>query len=260
VSAGSAGIIVLERIFAMEYVSLFSANNSRWLAPLLAALAVHEVPLQVIPAPIANRLPAALGGLQPLGFSGALIEDPGYQTQAAGEIVRLEMEAREAGVVDAVKVQFGELQGNYLLPVVIKQAMEQSGFAGARVLWLGNPLPGLRDALRLAMKVHVMSENPVSGEAFLQQLSPRQRGYAVLDKPQAHALASQVDLIFYNGGSLPLSLLQPYHGLFALKEPQQDAYMAVDQVISPEYFRKLYLSQLLGWVTGLELPPEDFVE
>jgi len=244
----------------MDYVALFSGNGSRWIGPVLAALAVHEVPLQVIPAPIADRLEAALDGLQPLGFSGALIEDEGYQTAASNNISRLEVEAREAGKVDAVKVQFGELQGNYLLPATVKQAMEQSGFTGARVLWLGPALPGLRDALRLAMKVHLLSSSPIEGEAFLEKLPPRQRGHAVLDKTQAQALASEVDLIFYNGGPLPLSLLQPYHGLFAFKEPQQDAYMIVDQVISPVYFRQLYLSRLLGWVSGVDLPPEDFVE
>jgi len=244
----------------MEYVSLFSANGSRWLAPLLAALAVHEVPLQVIPAPVSGRLSAALEGLQPLGFSGALVEDSAYQTQVASEIARLEVEAREAGVVDAVKVQFGELQGNYLLPAVVKQAMEQTGFSGARVLWLGPPLPGVRDALRLATKVHVLAGSPTEGEAFMQRLPAPQRGRAVFDKAQAQALASEVDLVVYNGGLLPLAMLQPYHGLLAFQEPQQDAYMIVDQVISPDYFRQLYLSRLLGWVTGVELPPEDFVE
>ena len=244
----------------MEHIAIFSGNESRWLAPLLAALAVHEQPMQVISAPVGGRLDEALAGLAPLGFTGVLIEDEGYQRAAADKIGRLEVEAREAGIVDVAKVQFGELQGNYLLPKVVKQAMEQSGFAGARVLWLGPALPGLRDALRLATKVHVMSSGPVEGEAFLEKLSPRQRGLAVLDKTQAQALASEVDLVFYNGGPLPLSLLQPYHGLFAFKEPQQDAYMIVDQVISPVYFRQLYLSRLLGWVSGVDLPPEDFVE
>jgi len=244
----------------MDYVALFSGNGSRWFAPILAALAVHEVPLQVIPAPVAGRLQAALDGLQPLGFAGALIEDEAYQSAAAENVSRLEVEAREAAKVDSVRVQFGELQGNYLLPAAVKQAMEQSGFTGARVLWLGPPLAGLRDALRLAMKVHVMSASPLDGEAFLERLSPRQRGRVVLDKPQAQALAGEVDLVFYNGGPLPLTLLQPYHGLFAFKEPQQDAYMIVDQVVSPAYFRQLYLSRLLGWVSGVDLPPEDFVE
>ncbi len=244
----------------MDYVALFSGNGSRWFAPMLAALAVHEVPLQVIPAPVGERLEEALAGLAPLGFSGALIEDERYQIATAENIDRLEVEAREAGVVDVAKVQYGGLQGNYLLPLAVKQAMEQSGFTGARVLWLGPPLRGLRDALRLATKVHVMRNNPLEAEAFMQQLAPPQRGHTVLDKAQAQSLASEVDLVFYNGGPLPLSLLQPYHGLFAFKEPQQDAYMIVDQVISPAYFRQLYLSRLLGWVSGVDLPPEDFVE
>ncbi|WP_457629945.1 hypothetical protein [Oceanithermus sp.] len=244
----------------MEYVSLFSAGSSRWLAPALAALAVHEVPLQLVPAPVAGRLPAALEGLVPLGFAGALIEDEGYQTAAAGLVGRLEVEAREAGAVDAVRSRFGELEGNYLLPLAVKQAMEQSGFAGARVLWLGPPLRGLRDALRLASSVHVLRGSPLEGESFLEMLAPPQRGLALTDKSQAQALAGEVDLVVYNGGALPLALLQPYHGLFAFREPQQDAYMIVDQVISPGYFRQLYLSRLLGWVSGVDLPPEDFVE
>jgi len=244
----------------MDYIALFSGNGGRWIAPVLAALAIHELPIQVIPAPVGGRLREAIEGLPPLGFAGALIEDEAYQAAACEKITRLEVEARETGRVDAIKVQFGELQGNYLLPATVKQAMEQSGFTGARVLWLGPAIPGLRDALRLAMKVHVLSGSPIEGEAFLEKLPPRQRGHTVLDKAQAQALASEVDLVFYNGGSLPLSLLQPYHGLFAFKEPQQDAYMIVDQVVSPRYFRQFYLSRLLGWISGVDLPPEDFVE
>ncbi|WP_457638486.1 hypothetical protein [Oceanithermus sp.] len=244
----------------MNYVALFAAKDSRWLARALAALSVHEVPLQVIPSPVDGRLREALAGLQPLGFSGALIEDEAYQREAVENLTRLEVEARDAGRVDAVRVQFGETQGNYLLPVAVKQVMEQSGYAGARVFWLGPPLPGIRDALRLAMKVHVKSASPPEGEAFMEKLSPRQRGHVVFDDSQALALAGEVDLVIYNGGLLPLALLQPYHGLFAFKEPQQDAYMIVDQVISPAYFQQFYLSRLLGWVAGVDLPPEDFVE
>ena len=244
----------------MEYIALFSGNDSHWLAPMLAAVTVHEQPLQIIPAPVGNQLGEALAGLFPLGFAGALIESANFQRATAEKLSRLEVEAREAGMVDVAKVQFGELQGNYLLPKVVQQAMDQSGFAGARLLWLGPVFPGLRDALRLATKVHIMAKGPVEGESVLEKLAPRQRGRVLLDKTQAEAIASEIDLIVYNGGQLPLPLLQPYHGLFAFKEPQQDAYMIVDQVISPAYFRQLYLSRLLGWVSGIDLPPEDFVE
>ncbi len=244
----------------MDYVALFTGNDSRWYPQLVTALSVHQVPLQVINAPVGGRVAEAIAGLAPLGFSGALVEEPRLQREAAEKLNRLELEAAEAGVVDALRVQFGEVQGHLLLPAAVRLAMEQTGFNGARVLWLGPAQPGMREALRLASKVHVMRPTPLEAEDLLNTLPPPQRGNAVFDKTQAQALAGEVDLVMYNGGPLPLALLQPYHGLFAFEEPQQDAYMVVDQVISPAYFRQLYLSRLLGWVSGVDLPPEDFVE
>ncbi len=243
-----------------QCIALMSEGGSRWNASLRAALALHDLHLQILDSFPSERLHEALYGLYPLGLAGALIEGEGLQKRAMEELPRVEAEAREASMVDAVKVQFREAQGTFIFPDAARSLLENSGYRGGRILWVGRAVPGLRTLLRTASKVSVMQPNLPSAEAFLQQLPAPQRGQAVTAGAAAEALASEVDLVVYNGGVLPMSLLQPYHGLFAFVEPQQDAYLIVDQAISPDYFRRYYLSRLLYWVSGIDLPPEDFVE
>jgi len=243
----------------MNLVALFAAAQSRWHDALVSAVHGHDLPLFVQSAQPGTALSEAVAGLAPLGFGGALVEDSAAQGAAFEAVPRREAEAEEAARVDAVKVQFGAATGSFLLPEAVRFAIEHAGFTGARILWVGPPLPGLRSALRTARTVHVWQSSPSEGEAVLGRLPQPQRGRVALSQAQVEALAHEVDLILYAGGGLPLRVLQPYHGLFALKEPPlQDAYLAVDQVISPDYFLQVYLSRLLAWVAEVDLPPDAF--
>ncbi|WP_457634036.1 hypothetical protein [Oceanithermus desulfurans] len=243
----------------MNLVALFAAAQSRWHDALVSAVHGHDLPLYVQSAQPGPALAEAVAGLAPLGFAGAFVEDPAAQAGVFEAVARREAEAEEAGRVDAVKVQFGATTGSFLWPEAVRFATEQAGFTGARFLWVGPPLPGLRSALRTARTVHVWQASPSEGEAVLGRLPQPQRGRVALSQAQVEALAHEVDLILYAGGGLPLRVLQPYHGLFALKEPPlQDAYLAVDQVISPDYFLQVYLSRLMVWVAEVDLPPDAF--
>lgn len=243
----------------MNCLALFTPPQSRWYDALVSAVHGHDLPLQILPSSPGSEAAQATLGLAPLGFAGALVEDEGAQSAVREAAPRLEAEAEEAGRVDALKVQFGAATGSYLWPEAVRTAIEHAGFAGARVLWVGEARPGLRGALRTVRTVHVWQAAPSAGEAFLQQLPAPQRGRVLLAQAQVEAMAAEVDLVVYAGGRLPLAVLQPYHGLFALEEPPvQDAYLAVDQVISPDYFLQVYLSRLLTWTAGVDLPPEAF--
>ena len=243
----------------MNLLSLFAPAGSRWHDPLLTAVHGHDLPWQLAPVQPGAAVAAAVAGLAPLGFAGALVEDATLQEAVYAAAPRREAEAEEAGRADALKVSFGAPTASYVWPEAVRTALVQAGFEGARLLWAGPALPGLRSALRSVLKVHVWQANPSAGEAFLGRLPAPQRGKVLLSEAQVEAMAAEVDLVVYAGGALPVRILQPYHGLFALQEPPlQDAYLVVDQVVSPDYFLQVYLSRLLAWVAELDLPPEAF--
>lgn len=243
----------------MNLVALFASAESRWHDALVSAVSNHDLPISIQTARTGSSTSEAVAGLAPLGFAGALVEDPATQQQVYAATPRREVEAEEAARVDALKVQFGTTTGTFIWPNAVRLAIEQAGFAGARVLLAGPQPQALRSALRGARTVHVWRTSPSEGEAVLAALPQPQRGRVLLSQDQVEAIAPEVDLILYTGGGLPVRILQPYHGLFALKEPPlQDAYLAVDQVISPDYFLQLYLSRLLAWVAEVDLPPEAF--
>jgi len=240
-------------------LALFTPSESRWHDALVSAVHGHDLPLQILRSDPGGEIPQAVSGLAPLSLAGALVEGRDAQIASYDAAPRREVEAEEAGRVDALKVQFGAVTGNYLWPEAMRTAIEHAGFSGARVLWLGDAAPGLRDALRTVRTVHVWQSSPTAGEAILQLLPAPQRGRVLLNQAQVEAMMVEVDLVVYAGGGLPLGILQPYHGLFALREPPlQDAYLAVEQVISPGYFLQVYLSRLLTWVAEIDLPPDAF--
>lgn len=243
----------------MTCLSLWTNRKSRWYDPLTAALTAHDLPYQVHPANPAGAHEAALAGLEPLGFAGAFIEDAGAQAGLAGLVARKEPEAERAGRVDALRVRWEVPTAGYLFPEAVRQAMRLAGFEGARVLWVGPAVPGLDAALRGMRTVHAYVSSPAEGERMLAELPAPQRGHALLELATASALASEIDVIVYAGGAFPSSVLQPYHGLFALVEPpSQEVYLVAEQVVSPDFFLQVYLSRLLAWVTDVDLPPEAF--
>ncbi|WP_293174124.1 hypothetical protein [Oceanithermus sp.] len=243
----------------MTCLAFFSDHPSRWYDPLVAALTAHDLNLHLHPVEAEGEIEAALAGLRPLGFSGALVESAVQQARIPALVGRREPEVEASGRADALRVQWGSLTAGFLFPEAARRAMEQAGFAGARILWMGPAVPDLASVVRGMRTVHAYASTPTAGEGLLAQLPAPQRGRVVLGPQQAEALGAEVDVVVYAGGPLPMSVLQPYHGFFAFAEPPlQDAYLAVEQVVSPDYFRQVYLSRLLAWVADVDLPPDAF--
>lgn len=235
---------------------VFHQGQSRWFEPLLTASLHHQLPLFVYPSQPGLHLEAALAGLCPLGFRGAVLEDPGLQAQALDAVQHLEPEAMQARRVDLVLPEMAGVRGFYLEAIALANLIRRYAF-GDKALWLGPLRSELAQGLRGLTKVSVLSQSFPEGEGFLELLPPPQRGVVAATEVQAAAVARQADLIIYAGGDLPLALLQPYHRLVALKPISADALQLVGEYLPPEEFQKFHLAALLEPL-GYALPPETF--
>lgn len=235
---------------------VFHPGHSRWFEPLLAASLHHNLPLFVYPSQPGTHLEAALAGLLPLGFRGAVLEDPGLQALALDVVRHLEPEAIQAQRVDLVLPEMTGVRGFYLEPIALANLIRRYAF-GDKALWLGPVRAELAQGLRGLTKVSVLSRSFPEGEGFLERLPPPQRGVVAVGEVQAAVVARQADLIVYAGGSLPLTLLQPYHCVVALKPLPTEALRLVGEYVPPDEFQKFHLAALLEPL-GYALPPEAF--
>ncbi|AEB12046.1 hypothetical protein [Marinithermus hydrothermalis] len=242
----------------MKPIVVLTEGESQYYAPLLGALTQHDAPYHVHLAAPGEGLAAALAGLKPLGYAGAVLEGARLEREATRLVARLEPEAREAGRVDLVVPEWAGLRGAYLKPQALARLLEAHGFVGARVLWVGAVRPELRLALRGVRLVHAVVENFPEGEALLAALPGPQRGRVAVDETRGAALAREADVVIYGGGRFPLAVLEPYHTFIALEPPPRDAYALVANSFAPAAWRQVHLSLLVEHLTGYALPPEAF--
>lgn len=231
-------------------------GQSRWYQPLLAAITSHNLPLFAYPAQSVTELESIFAALRPLNFAGALIEDPGMQVLALDAVTSQEAEANLARRVDAVIPESHGPRGYYLEPIALSQLLRRHAF-GERGVWIGPARSEMAQGLRNLSKVSVVSKNFPEGEGFLSLLPMPQRGVVGVAEVQSEVVARQADLVIYAGGALPLSLLQPYHTLLALKPVPSEALRLIGEYIAPEEFQRFYLASFMEAV-GYVLPPEAF--
>jgi hypothetical protein len=224
----------------------------------------HKLPLQVHLVEARKNLEAALQGLGPLGFVGAILEDSELQALAANLAGALEPEAEQSKRADLVipesrvRDQGHGLRGYYFAPVALANLLRRYAFE-ERLLWAGNPRPDLVQGLRVVSKVSVLSRTFPEGEGFLARMPKPQHGLVAVGDAQAEALAQQCDVILYGGGPLPLSAVQPYHKLIALEAPPKEVLRLMGEYVGPEEFRSHYLATLVD-ALGHSLPPDAFGE
>ncbi len=241
---------------ATRPLSILHRGQSRWYQPLLTASLHHNLPLFVYASEPGINLEAALMALKPLGFRGAVLEDPGLQALALDAVQNLEPEALQARRVDLVLPEVTGTRGFYLECVALANLIRRYAF-GDRALWLGPIRPELAQGLRGLTKVSVLSRSFPEGEGFLELLPAPQRGVVAAAEVQATVVARQADAILYAGGNLPLALLQPYHSVIALKPLPSEALRLIGEYVPPEEFLKFHLAALLETL-GFALPPETF--
>ncbi len=231
-------------------------GSSRWYPPLLAASLSLDLPLFVYPSQVGTGLEAALRGLWPLGFRAAAIEDPGLQALALDLVDHLEAEATQARRIDLVVPEPSGTRGFYQEPLALAHLIRRYAL-GDQALWLGPLRPELALGLRGLSKVSLLAQSFAQGEGFLRLLPSPQRGVVAVSEAQAAGVARQADLVLYLGGSLPLSLLQPYHRVIALKPLPAETLRQIGEYVPPEEFQRFHLSALLEPL-GYALPPETF--
>lgn len=231
-------------------------GQSRLFSPLLTAAVNHDLPLFVHAAQPGTGLEVALSALQALNIAGAVLEDPGLQTLALDAVENLEGEAQAARRVDLVLPENTGTRGFFLEPIAFSGLLRRYAF-GDRGVWVGPVRSELAQGMRGLSKVSVLSRNYPEGEGFLSLLPGPQRGVVGVAEVQSEVVARQADVVIYAGGTLPLTLLQPYHTLIALKPVPGDAMRLVGDYVAPEEFLRFYLATLLEPL-GCPLPPEAF--
>lgn len=236
-------------------LALLHQRSSQWQPAILGALQGLHLPLQLHPAQPAGLLPQAVAGLAPLGFLGALIEDPDLQREAAELVQHLEPEARLAGRTDLLVVERLGLRAYYLEPLALSAILDEF-FVGQALVWVGKPRLEMVQGLRSVRSIAVAAPLPIEAEAMMARVpAPQRGGHGLLD--QAAALARMADVIVYAGGSMPLDALQPYHTLLALQPPPREALRLVGQYLGPEELPARQMSLALE-VLGYRVSPERF--
>jgi hypothetical protein len=228
-------------------------SQGRWCPFLQQAVKEQHIPLFVYAA---QGSAAAFGSLKALNFAAAILEDLGLQALALGELEHLEPEAHQAARVDLIIPENTGNRGYYVEPLALANLLRRYSF-GDKAIWIGPARPELIQGLRALSKVSVLSRNFSEGESFLGRLPTPQRGVVGVADVQSEAIAHRADLVIYAGGNLPLSLLQPYHTLLALKPPPPDALRLVSEYIPPEALQHFHLSALLE-ALGYKVAPEVF--
>ncbi|GAB5601594.1 hypothetical protein FJNA_01180 [Thermus sp. FJN-A] len=195
---------------------------------LAAEVAAARLPL--FPYPVEVEDPwKALPCLAPLGLAGAVLGE----AWPSAEGVRLEPEARAAGLVDLVVPGAGGPVGQYTEGVALERFLSLS-FPGARGLWLGPLRPSLAPFLRPLGQVSVAAGSFAEGDGFLARLPERARGHVALRREEVASLALKADLLLYAGGGFPLDILQPFHALLALAPVDRGVWERVHAVYPPE--------------------------
>lgn len=90
---------------------------------------------------------AALAGLVPLEFAGAIVLDEDLQELAAGSLQRRSLDAQEVGAVDTITVAAGGLIGEYNFGRAVRSMLQGAGWDGrnatAVLLGTGRRVTGL---------------------------------------------------------------------------------------------------------------------
>ena len=195
---------------------------------LVAEVTTAKLPL--FPYPVEGEDPwRALPCLAPLGLAGVLLAE----ALSPPEGVRLEPEAREAGVLDLLVPGTSGLLGQFTEGVGLERFLA-AHFPGARALWLGPLRPALAPFLRPLGQVSVAGGSFAEGDSFLAHLPERARGHVVLRREEVQAVALKADLILFSGGRLPLDSLQPFHALLALASLDRGVWELVKVVYGLE--------------------------
>lgn len=237
-------------------LAVLHQGQSRWFSPLLTAAVNHDLPLFVHAATPGSGLEAALAGLGALNIAGAVLEDPGLQVLALNAVEHLEGEAQAARRIDLVIPENTGPRGFYLEPIALSSLLRRHAL-GDRAVWVGPARAELTQGLRGLSKVSVLSRSYPEGEGFLSLLPAPQRGVVGVAEVQSEVVARGADAVIYAGGALPLTLLQPYHTLIALRPVSADALQLVGAFVPPEEFLRFHLATLLEPL-GCPLPPEAF--
>jgi hypothetical protein len=236
-------------------LALIHQRPSQWQLVTEAALHGLDLPLALHPAQPGGWLPQALAGLAPLGFVGALIEEPEFQREAAGLVQHHETEVRQGGRTDLVVVERTGLRAYYMEPLALAALLDEF-FLGQNLLWMGPPRLELVQGLRSVRSVAVATPLPMEAESMMARVPAAQRGsHGIL--AQSAGLSRMADVVVYAGGSLPLEALQPYHTLLALQAPPREALRLVGQYLGPEELPARRLSLALE-VLGYRVAPERF--
>lgn len=187
--------------------------------PTAAARALRELGFVALHVPT-DDLKHVMDACQTLKFSGALVH-PSQEAHAL-DAVQADSTARKVGRVDAVAFA-GSAHGTFALADALTDLLDASGYAtrGASAVLLGLDAHDLALALPLTRlgfsDIGLAAETTPEAERAARDLPAGLRAYPMNRRdPALKNLAERADLIILTGGSLPTSLLQPYHTLIDL--------------------------------------------
>ena len=220
-----------------------------------------------IEVPAASNLAAALAGLAPLGFLGAVLTGPA-QTEALRLVSRRAHAADRDGAVDAIALHGPETFGSHVLEDALSLALDRAGFrpfgATAVVLCGGPAALAATQLARTGLRAIVLAapDRPAA-ERLARAVPAGIETHAVtLEESRLDDLLATADLLVHASADARLDprKLGPFHTLL---EAATETSLAVSleraggQVIAHRAVAAAALAARLEFVTGVRLDPAE---
>jgi len=254
----------------MNLVSLFSEDIH------LKDLLSSQIALDYLisPSKIAFINQQALDGLEPLGFSGAMVLGESLQSQAFKHVQRHSLAAQRVAAVDTIIVTPMGLMGDYSIAYAIGKQLDEKKWSavGARIVIVGNDARAIATANELAsmgaQHITVIAQEQPFAEHVLRNIAITTQKLATTPgQIMAGSSLERADLLirFDHGIEIDSMSLGPHLNIIDLSPNpysvlRQDANKMGAETISDKDIQAYHLATMLELILARDVSVDYFLD
>jgi len=254
----------------MDLISLFSDDIN------LKNLLSSQIALDYLisPSKIAHISQQALDGLEPLGFSGAIVLGESLQKQAFKYVQRHSLAAQRVAAVDTIIVSPMGLMGDFSIAYAISKQLANKNFSalGARIVIIGSDARAVATANELASLgakhiTVIAQEQPFAEQALRNIAISTQKLATTPGQILAGSSLNQADLLirFDHGIEVATDHLGPHLNIIDLSPNpfsnlRQEASKLGAETISDKDIQAHHLATMLELVLARDISVDYFLD